>query len=102
MGSKKCDVTNVKKFIRQANMFLDKVAAHHAVAQGVYDTQPRATRPMNYAQRTYDNQPAVPRPRHFAQGLTGQDLHTKISPAGSGLGGLFARNRNAHWCTSVH
>jgi len=72
--SKKCDVTNIKKFIRQANMFLDKVAAHHAVAQGVYDTQPRVTRPMNYAQRTYDNQPAVPRPRHFAQGLTGQDL----------------------------
>jgi V8-like Glu-specific endopeptidase len=71
---RKYDVANTKKFVRQANNFLDIVTQNRAAAQGVYDTQPRVTRPTSYAQRTYDNQPAVPRPRQFAQSMSNKSL----------------------------
>lgn len=61
------DLNNGRNLIDQTNNFLDLVAEQQAAAQGVYDTQPRVSRPVNYAQRIYETQPAVPKQRQFAQ-----------------------------------
>lgn len=65
IGTIDYDPDDEQDCIRRANEILN----FRPTAQRVYDSQPKVTRPVNYAQRVYDNNPRIPKTQRLAQGM---------------------------------